>query len=72
MSQRGIEFFRNWIKQNINAAPYPRLNDTRAKVFAEQFAADAERQGISVAEIEVEIGDLADYLLKAMDDASRR
>lgn len=71
MSKRGINFLRSWIKDNINAASYPPLNDTRAKVFAEQCAADAAKQGISVGEIEVEMGDLADCMLKAMNEASQ-
>lgn len=72
MSQRGIDFLRNWIKENITSASYPPLNGTRAKVFAEQCAADAEKKGILVGEIEVETGDLADCMLKAMDEASRQ
>ena len=71
MSQRGIDFIRSWMKKNINALTYPPL-DTRAKVFAEQCAADAQKEGVSVGEIEVEIGDLTDFMLKAMDDASDR
>ena len=72
MSQHGIDFLRNWIKENINAAAYPPLNDTRAKVLAEQCAADAEKEGISVGEIEVDTGDLADCMLQAMAAASAR
>jgi hypothetical protein len=72
MSQRGADFLRKWIQENIKATAYPPLIDTRAKVLAEQCAADAEGQGISVSEIEVETGDLADCMLKAMHEASKR
>ena len=72
MSQRGIDFIRRWITDNINAAEYPPLNGTRAKVFAEQCAADAWKEEISVEEIEVEFGDLTDCMSKAMAGVSHR
>lgn len=72
MSQRGIDFLQKWIKKTINASAYPPLNDTRAKVLAEQCAADAANVEISVGEIEVDMGDLADCMLRAMDKASGR
>ena len=72
MSQRGIEFLRGWINENVKPATYPPIKDTRAKVLAEQCAADAGKVGISVGEIEVETGDLADCMLQAMDEASRQ
>ena len=72
MSQRGIDFLRNWMRDNISAATYPPLYDTRGKVYAEQCAADAQKQGVSVGEIEVEMGDLTDCMLKAMDEVSDR
>jgi hypothetical protein len=72
MSQRGIDFLRRWITDNINAAEYPPLNETRAKVFAEQCAADACKEDISVEEIEVEFGDLTDCMSEAMTGASHR
>jgi hypothetical protein len=71
MSQRGIEFLQDWIRENITAVAYPPIKDTRAKVLAEQCAADAGKVGISVGEIEVETGDLADCMLQAMDEASQ-
>src|SRR5262245_61524141 len=71
MSQRGVEFLRGWISENVKSADYPPIKDTRAKVLAEQCAADAGKVGISVGEIEVETGDLADCMLKAMDEVSR-
>ena len=72
MSERGTKFLRNWIKKNVDAAPYQPLYDTRAKVLAEQCAADARKMKVSVEEIEVEVGDLADCILKAMDQVSGR
>jgi hypothetical protein len=72
MSQRGIDFLENWIRKNIDGATYEPLYDTRAKVLAEQCAADARNVEISVEEIEVETGDLADCMFKAMDRASGR
>jgi hypothetical protein len=66
MSLRGIDFLQNWIKETINADEYPPLYETRAKVLAEQCAADAANVGISVGEIEVEMGDLQDRMLAAM------
>ena len=72
MSRRGVEFLRGWINENIQPASYPPIKDTRAKVLAEQCAADAGKVGISVGEIEVETGDLADCMLQAMDEASRK
>ena len=72
MSRRGVEFLRGWINENIQPANYPPIKDTRAKVLAEQCAADAGKVGISVGEIEVETGDLADCMLQAMDEAARK
>ena len=71
MSQRGMNFLRKWIEENINAGTYPPLYDTRAKVLAEQCAADAQKEQVSVGEIEVEMGDLADCMLEAMDASNR-
>jgi hypothetical protein len=72
MSQRGMDFLRNWIRKNIEGGTYEPLYDTRAKVFAEQCAADARNAEISVEEIEVETGDLADCMFNAMNRVSGR
>jgi hypothetical protein len=72
MSQRGIDFLQNWIRKNIDGGTYEPLYDTRAKVLAEQCAADARLVEISVEEIEVETGDLADCMFKAMNRVSGR
>jgi hypothetical protein len=66
MSQRGADFLKEWIQKNINAVAYSSLYDTRAKVMAEQCAADGCQIGICVGEIEVETGDLTDCMLRAM------
>ena len=70
MSQRGMEFLQKWIKNNVDPHAFPPLYDTRAKVFGEQCAADARKEGISVEEIEVEIGDLTECMFKAMNEKS--
>jgi hypothetical protein len=67
MSQRGVDFLQHWIKERVNAVAYSPLNDTLAKVLAEQCAADAGQVGISVGEIEVETGDLAHCMLTAIE-----
>ena len=72
MSQRGIDFLQDWIRKNIDGGTYEPLYDTRAKVLAEQCAADARHAEISVEEIEVETGDLADCMFKAMNRVSGR
>jgi hypothetical protein len=66
MSQRGIDFLQRWIKENVDPHTYTPLYETRAKVFGEQCAADARKEGVSVEEIEVEIGDLTDCMFSAM------
>ena len=51
MSQRGIDFLQSWIRQHVDTATHRPLYDTRAKVLAEQCAADArsdEAMGSSV------------------------
>ncbi len=59
MSKRGLAFVQGWIADNVTAQTYlARSGDARPKVMAERCAADAATQGISVREIEEEVGDL--------------
>jgi hypothetical protein len=70
MSDRGVEFVTTWVPKHINADIYPVEGDLRAEAYAKQCVADAETAGISVAEIEEDMGDIETYILEAMDDAS--
>jgi hypothetical protein len=59
MSRRGLVFVQAWIAANVTAQSYAaRFGHARPKVMAERCAADAAVQGISVSEIEEEVGDL--------------
>ncbi len=70
MSDRGIEFFNNWVRENVNALPYPQENDQQAQRYAEDFIEAAEKAGVPLEEIEEDMGDIADAILEAMDDAT--
>ena len=70
MSERGIEFLNRWATENINAAPFPQENNSEVPPLAEKCIADAERAGISIQEIEEDMGDISDFILEALDEAT--
>jgi hypothetical protein len=41
-------------------------NDSRAKVLAEECAADAPKKGITVSEMEEDMGDIDDCIVSAI------
>jgi hypothetical protein len=71
MSQRGRAFLHSWIFEHIGRNAYP-MNDARAKVFAEECAADAAKAGITVSEIEEDMGDIDECILKALEEVTNQ
>lgn len=63
MSERGAEFLLSWVEANIEAQERPPGWDkAEAAGKAEQCLAEAEASGISRAEIEAEVGPIAEYM----------
>lgn len=59
MSKRGLDFLENWIDEHVNAQPYlDESGDPRPTQFAQECAAAAKEAGISLQEIEEEVGNL--------------
>ena len=69
LSERGVEFMTTWVQNHVQADVSPLDDDVRAESFAEKCIFDAEKAGISVAEIEEDVGDLETYILEAMEEA---
>jgi len=71
MSERGIEFFNNWVRENVNAEGYPQdPSDAQVTALVENCTADAVTAGVSIDEIEEDMGDLRDAIFDAMEEAN--
>lgn len=68
MSERGIDFANKWIRENVTSATYPASNDPHAERYAEELREAAAAAGISIEEMEEDLGDLDDYVLDQMDE----
>ena len=72
MSQTGIDFANRWVADNIQPsiyAPDAGLHPGTETALA-HFLADAESEGIRRAEIEEDMGDLAEFLSAALEAAT--
>ncbi len=69
MSDRGVEFMTKWVETHVNGDSSPLHDDVNAVSFTEKCIADAEAAGISVPEIEEDMGDIETFLLEAMNEA---
>jgi hypothetical protein len=72
MTQRGIDFLRDWIDEHINADVYPTENDPRVKQMTAECLAAAVKQGIARKEIEEDTGSIEGSILGAMNAATNR
>ena len=73
MSKRGVDFLEGWIAGNLRPqAAVAQPGDARPKVLAEQCAADAGVAGISVSEIEEDVGDLEVRMANAINTLGPR
>jgi hypothetical protein len=64
MSKRAAEFLEEWIGENAvrPVAGAPEDDDSEARLRAEECLSAAKEEGIAKADIEEEVGDLADYM----------
>ena len=69
MSDRGLDFMTTWVQNYVSADVSPLDVDVTAVSFAEKCIADAQVAGISVWELEEDIGDVEIRILQAMDVA---
>lgn len=72
MSQRGIDFARNWVSDNIHAGPYAPEDGPHpeAQQAVERLVEEAAQAGITQEEIEEDVGDLHDYVSEAFESAT--
>lgn len=70
MSQRGTDFLNDWVRENVNADAYPNNDKQRAEQLVAECLAEAEKDGITRAEIEADLGNLEDFMMDAMEAAT--
>lgn len=71
MSDRGIEFLNNWVRENVNATSFPQdPNEPEVTAHVEKCTEDAEKASISIEEIEEDMGDIRDFIFDAMEEAT--
>lgn len=72
MSDRGIDFANNWVRENVNASSYAEDGKQHPETPAavEQLLADAAKAGITREEIEEDMGDLDDFVDNAFDESA--
>jgi hypothetical protein len=68
MSTRGIDFLRKWVFDNVNAVTFPDENDTEVDRYAIDAREAAAKAGISVREIEEDMGPISDYIHEQMNE----
>ena len=61
MSQRGIDFANEWVVKHIHDEPYD-LPEEMIEDTVQHLIIDAQDQGISLAEIEEDMGKLRDFI----------
>lgn len=70
MSQQGIDFLNEWVRENVNADAYPNNDKQRAEQLVAECLAEAAKHGITRAEIEEDMGNLEDHMMEAMEAAT--
>lgn len=63
MSGKAVDFLYRWIDENVCGQD---LGWTSAAELAEQTAADAAEQGISISETEADLGSIAAVVFEAI------
>jgi hypothetical protein len=69
MTDRGMNFMATWVQSHVNADISAIDDDVKPVSFVEKCIADAQNAGISVTELEDDVGDLEMRILQAMDVA---
>lgn len=72
MSQRGIDFANEWVSENIVAEGYGPEDgpDPVADKAVASLLSAASAEGISREEIEEDMGNLADFIAQAIEEAN--
>jgi hypothetical protein len=72
MSNKGIDFANNWVRENVNAIAYAPDGESHPETegLVQQLVDDAAKAGITREEIEEDMGDLDDLINGALDEAA--
>jgi hypothetical protein len=72
MSKRGIDFFEDWLQNNIQAESYAEEGkpDPRVPPLVDKCLFEAKEAGISKEEIEVDCGLISDRISQALEEAT--
>jgi hypothetical protein len=72
VSNKGIDFANNWVRENVNAIGYAADGEGHPETegLVQQMLADAAKQGVTREEIEEDMGDLNDLIDGALDNAA--
>lgn len=72
MSQIGIDFANQWVAENVHPTFFAPNDGSHPETAAtlKRLLADAQEDGITRAEIEEGIGDLADFISAALEEAA--
>ena len=63
MSDRGAEFLIDWVERNINPDDHPPAGDKAlAEIKAAECLREAEAAGLSLRDLESEVGKLAEFM----------
>lgn len=68
MTTRAGIFLDEWMRDYVTPGPYARGPAEEAAAKCEQLLGDAGHAGIASAELEAEVGNLRDFLLKKLDE----
>lgn len=66
MSLAALNFLENWVDDNVVNQKLGELSVAEAKQLVSRCVKEAKEQGISVTEMEAEVGDLAAFIAAAL------
>ncbi|GLR66019.1 hypothetical protein GCM10010909_06970 [Acidocella aquatica] len=68
MTARAAIFLDEWMRDYVTPGPYTRTACAEAALKCDRLIEDAYHAGISSAELEAEVGNLKQFLLKIIDE----
>jgi hypothetical protein len=68
MSTRAAAFLDEWMRDYVAPGPYTGTVSAEAELKRDRLLADAHHVGISSVELEEEVGNLHQFLLKKLDE----
>jgi len=71
MSVRGLEFLERWIEENVLDQSFAEKNDEAAEL-ADRCVDAAKAEGISVQEMEEEVGNLVLFIADTLEQKANR